>query len=58
MTNDYAIFVQIFNMALALLRKACGGRPSYGEAEVLINMSLAMAMALKPGRMPREGGPR
>lgn len=50
MTNDYATSVQIFNMALAPLRKACGGRPSCREAEVLTNMSSAMAMALKePG---------
>ena len=50
MTNDYATSVQIFNMALAPLRTACDGRPSCREAEVLTNMSSAMAMALKePG---------
>ena len=50
MTEDYATSVQIFNMALAPLRKACDGRPSCREAEVLTNMSSAMAMALKaPG---------
>jgi hypothetical protein len=50
MTDDYATSVQIYNMALAPLRKACDGRPSCREAEVLANMSSAMAMALKePG---------
>ena len=50
MTDDYATSVQIFNMALASIRKACDGRPSCREAEVLANMSSAMAMALKePG---------
>lgn len=50
MTDDYATSVQIFNMALAPLRKACDGRPSCREAEVLVNMSAAMAMALEePG---------
>src|SRR5436305_13191685 len=50
MTEDYATSVQIFNMALATLRKACDGRPSCREAEVLANMSAAMAMALEePG---------
>jgi hypothetical protein len=50
MTDDYATSVQIFNMALTPLRKACDGRPSCREAEVLANMSSAMAMAMKePG---------
>jgi hypothetical protein len=50
MTDDYATSVQIYNMALAPLRKACDDRPSCREAEVLANMSSAMAMALKePG---------
>jgi hypothetical protein len=50
MTDDYATAVQIFDMALVPLRKACDGRPSCREAEVLANMSAAMAMALEePG---------
>jgi hypothetical protein len=52
MTDDYATSVQIFNMALAPLRKACDGRPSCREAEVLTNMSSAMIMALRePGAL-------
>lgn len=50
LTEDYATSVHIYNMALAPLRKACGGRPSCREAEVLASMSSAMAMALEePG---------
>jgi hypothetical protein len=47
LTEDYATSVQIYNMALAPLRKACDGRPSCREAEVLASMSSAMAMALE-----------
>ena len=47
LTDDYPTAVQIFNMCLGALRKACDGRPSCREAQVLTNMSSAMAMALK-----------
>lgn len=46
-TDDAATAVQIYQMALDPLRKACNGRPSCREAQLLSNISGAMAMALK-----------
>lgn len=46
-TDDAATAVQIYMMALDPLRKSCDGRPSCREAQLLSNISGAMAMALK-----------
>ena len=57
MTQDQATAVQIYMMAVDPLRKACDGKASCKEVQLLSNVAGSMAMALKDPKAKINGKP-